>query len=143
MAETKTKVNRASVPKFLKAIPDAQVRKDCTVIAAMMEKATKAKPEMWGTSNVGFGRRTQVYANGKTTEWMKLGFSPRKQNIALYGLKAITVTHAGVQEKEGENDMLKTLGKYKEGGGCVYIKRLSDVHEKQLQKIIALAAKRK
>ena len=108
-----------------------------------MEKATKSKPEMWGASIVGFGRRSYKYANGKVGEWMVIGFSPRKQNIALYGLKIFKMTANGLQEKRKENDFLLKLGKYKEGGGCLYINKLSDVNTKELEKIIKLAVIRK
>jgi hypothetical protein len=142
MAEIKTKVNKASVAKFLSAIKDAQKRKDCSVISNIMAKATKAKPEMWGTSIVGFGRKKYTYANGKEGEWMKIGFSPRKQNIALYGLKIFKMTVGGLKEKRKENDFLLKLGKYKEGGGCLYINKLADVNTKELEKIIKLAVSR-
>ena len=141
MAEIKTKVNKASVKKFLSAIKDEQKRKDCSLISKMMEKATKSKPEMWGTSVVGFGRRKYTYANGKVGEWMVIGFAPRKQNIALYGLIVFTMTHGGL--KKGENDFLLKLGKYKEGGGCLYINKISDINTKELEKIIKLAVNRK
>ena len=143
MPEPKTKVNKASVVTFLKTIKDEQKRKDCTLISKMMENATKSKPEMWGASIVGFGRRKYTYANGKEGEWMVIGFSPRTQNIALYGLKIFTMSHGGLKEKKGENDFLLKLGKYKEGGGCLYINKLSDINTKQLEKIIKLAVKRK
>ena len=55
MAELKTQKTNASVSKFINAIDDEQRRKDCKAIAAMMQKATKAKPRMWGPSIVGFG----------------------------------------------------------------------------------------
>ena len=142
MPEIKTKVNKASVQKFLSTITDTEKRKDCSAISSMMEKATKSKPEMWGASIVGFGRRTYTYANGKTAEWMMIGFAPRKQNIALYGLKVYTMTNGGLVEKKGDNEFLLKLGKYKEGGGCLYINRLSDVNTKELEKIIKLAVKR-
>ncbi|KND47095.1 MAG: hypothetical protein AB199_01545 [Parcubacteria bacterium C7867-004] len=142
MAEPKTKVTKASVEKFLSGIKDAQKREDCTAISKMMEKAIKSKTEMWGASIVGFGRRTYTYANGKEGEWMVIGFAPRKQNIALYGLKVFTMTTAGLQEKKGENDFLLKLGKYKEGGGCLYINRLSDIDTKELEKITKLAVSR-
>lgn len=143
MAELKTKVNTASVEKFLSAIEDKQKRDDCFVISEMMEKITKAKPEMWGASIVGFGRREYTYANGKVGEWMMIGFAPRKQNIALYGLKVFKMTVAGLKENKGENDFLLKLGKYKEGGGCLYINKLSDINTKELEKIIKLAVARK
>ncbi|HEV7448965.1 MAG TPA: DUF1801 domain-containing protein [Candidatus Paceibacterota bacterium] len=143
MAELKTKLNKASVDKFLSTIKDAQKRHDCLVISNMMEKATKAKPEMWGASIVGFGRIKYTYANGKEGEWMMVGFSPRKQNITLYGLKVFKMVAGGLKENKGDNDFLLKLGKYKEGGGCLYINKLSDINTKELEKIIKLAVRRK
>ncbi len=143
MSELKTKLNKASVKKFLSTIKDQQKREDCFTISKMMEKATKSKPEMWGASIVGFGRRKYTYANGKEGEWMVIGFAPRKQNIALYGLKIFKMTVNGLREDKGENDFLLKLGKYKEGGGCLYINKLSDIDTKELEKIIKLAVKRK
>ena len=143
MPELKTKLNTASVPKFLSTIKDEQKRKDCVAICKMMEKASKSKPEMWGASIVGFGRKKYTYASGKEGEWMIMGFSPRKQNIALYGLKIFKMTVGGLKEDKGENDFLLKLGKYKEGGGCLYINKLSDINTKQLEKIIQMAVKRK
>jgi hypothetical protein len=143
MAELKTKVNKASVSKFLSTIKNEEKRKDCTVICKMMEKATKAKPEMWGASIVGFGRRKYTYANGKEGDWMIIGFAPRVQNISLYGLKVFTMAEGKVKGDTKENAPLLKLGKYKEGGGCLYINKLSDVDTKQLEKIIKLAVSRK
>ena len=142
MAELKTKVNKASVEKFLSTIKDPEKRRDCTLISNMMEKASKSKPEMWGTSIVGFGRRTYTYANGKKGEWMVIGFAPRKQNIALYGLLVFEMSHGGLKKDKEANDFLSKLGKHKEGGGCLYINKLSDVNTKELEKIIKLAVKR-
>jgi hypothetical protein len=143
MAELKTKVNKASVATFLSSIKEAQKRADCVVIAKMMEKATKAKPEMWGAAIVGFGRIKYTYANGKEAEWMMIGFSPRKQNITLYGLLVFKMSHGGVKKDKGENDFLLKLGKYKQGGGCLYINTLADINTKELEKIITLAVRRK
>ena len=143
MPELKTKLNKTSALKFLSTIKDAQKRKDCTLISQMMEKATKSKPEMWGTSIVGFGRVKYTYANGKEAEWMMIGFSPRKQNITLYGLKIFKMTDGGLKENRKDNDFLLSLGKYKEGGGCLYINKLSDIDTNELEKIIKLAVKRK
>lgn len=143
MAELKTKLTKASVQKFLSTIKDLEKRRDCTVICKMMEKGAKAKPEMWGASIVGFGRRKYAYSNGKEAEWMVIGFAPRKQNIALYGLKVFTMAHGKLKEDKKENEPLLKLGKYKEGGGCLYINKLSDIDTKQLEKIIKLAINRK
>ncbi len=48
MGELKTKLTQASVEEFLNSIEDEQTRNDCLAIAGIMEKATKAKPRMWG-----------------------------------------------------------------------------------------------
>jgi hypothetical protein len=143
MAELKTQVNKAGVAKFLASIKNPQKRADCAAIAKMMEKAAKAKPEMWGKSIVGFGRRKYTYANGKEAEWMQIGFAPRAQNIALYGLLVFTMSGGGLKKDKKDNDFLLKLGKYKESGGCLYINKLADVNTKELEKIIKLAVRRK
>jgi hypothetical protein len=131
------------VEKFLSTIKDVEKREDCSIISKMMEKATKSKPEMWGTAIVGFGRIKYTYANGKEAEWLMMGFSPRKQNITLYGLKVFNMAEGKIKENKKANEPLLKLGKYKEGGGCLYINKLSDVNTKELEKIIKLAVKRK
>jgi hypothetical protein len=82
---------------------------------------------VWGTSIIGFGTRYNVYESGREGDTMIVGFSPRKQNISLYlagGLELL-------------KDELPTLGKYKTGMGCLYIKSLKDVDIKVLKKILA------
>ena len=117
MPELKTKLTTASVNDFLDAIANEQVRDDCRTIAGIMEKATKAPARMWGTSIVGFGSRRYRYANGKEAEFMLTAFSPRKQNITLY-----------LGHLEEQRELLDKLGTHSCGKGCLYIKRLSDVH---------------
>lgn len=51
--ERKTKVNTASVDDFIDAQPSEQVRDDCRTLVALMEQATGAPAEMWGSSIVG------------------------------------------------------------------------------------------
>lgn len=131
MAELKTKLNDASVDDFLNAIKDEQVRKDCRAITDMMQKATKAKPQMWGSAIVGFGSRRYKYASGREIDWMLIAFSPRKQNITLYISSGF----------EGYDELLAQLGKHSCGKGCLYIKRLSDVHLPTLKKLINASVK--
>jgi hypothetical protein len=126
MAEIKTKLNDASVDDFLNAIKDEQVRQDCWMIVDIMQKATRAKPQMWGSSIVGFGSYRYKYPNGREMDWMLIAFSPRKQNITLY------IKHGF----EGYDELMAQLGKHSCGKGCLYIKRLSDVHLPALKKLI-------
>jgi Domain of unknown function (DU1801) len=125
MAEVKTRLTGASVDDFLDAIANEQTRDDCRTIAGIMESATKAPARMWGSSIVGFGSRRHMYANGKEAEFMLTAFSPRKQNITLY-----------LGHLEEQRELLDKLGTHACGKGCLYIKRLSDVHMPTLTKLV-------
>ena len=46
----------------------------------------------------------------------------------------------GLNAAEGAAELLPKLGKHKAGKGCVYIKRLSDLDLKVLEKLVAGAA---
>ena len=49
-AELKTKVNDASMTKFLNSVADEQKRNDNFEILKMMKQVTKEEPKMWGSS---------------------------------------------------------------------------------------------
>src|SRR5215475_6294448 len=132
MAELKTKKTGTSVAAFLNKITDAQVRADCKTIAGIMQAVTKSKPEMWGSSIVGFGHRLLVYPNGRELDWMVTGFSPRKQNLTLY--------LGGLDNHEA---LLAKLGAHSCSKGCLYIKRLSDVHLPTLKKLVQASLQKK
>ena len=53
----KTRPETASVAAFLDSITDEARRKECQAVARLMQQATGSKPQMWGTSIVGFGTR--------------------------------------------------------------------------------------
>jgi len=131
MADLKTKATKASVSKFLRGIEDEKKRKDSLAIQALMATVTKTKPEMWGTSIVGFGRYRYKYASGREGEWFLTGFSPRKQNLTLYIM-------SGFEEYD---DLLKKLGKYSTGKSCLYIKSLDDVNIPTLKRLIQKSVK--
>lgn len=126
MAELKTKKTTLSVADFIKAIPDAKRQKDANTLLDLMEKATKAKAKLWGSAIIGFGDKHLVYESGRELDWFVIGFSPRKQNFALYITGAV----------EHQQDLLKKLGKHKTGGGCLYITALDEVDMKVLKEII-------
>ena len=132
MSEVKTKVNEASVAKFMDSIPDDGQRGDSRVLLELMQQATKTEPKMWGDSIVGFGSYHYVGKSGREGDWFVAGFSPRKQNLTLYML--------GGWEQESE--LLAKLGKHSLGKGCLYIKRLDDVNRPALKRLIGAALKR-
>ena len=129
MAELKTKKTNASVAQFIAAIDDDERRADCKTLVSMMTKATKSKPAMWGPAIIGFGDHDFYGASGKPTKWFLAGFSPRKAALSLYlmgGKDAKLLAELGKSSK-GSTSM---------GAGCLYIKRLDDVHKPTLQKLI-------
>jgi len=126
VAELKTKKNELDVDSFLNKVPEAQKRKDSFKLLELMEKTTKAKGKMWGSSIVGFGDRHLKYESGRELDWFVMGFSPRKQNLTLY------ITGA-VKEQQA---LLKKLGNHKTGKGCLYINKLEEVDMAVLKEII-------
>src|SRR3989442_11981954 len=115
-AELKTKQTQASVDRFLAGLSDRPQQDDSRAIVKMMERLTGEKPKMWGPAIIGFGQTTLKYDSGRELDWMKIGFSPRKANLTVYGLLS----------DSGKD--LERLGKYTTGKGCLYIKRLSDIN---------------
>ena len=127
MAENKTKVTEASVESYLSAIEDEARRKDCEDLAKLMTRATKQPPKMWRTSIVGFGSYHYKYESGREGDSCLTGFSSRKGDISVYL----------VANFPGQEELLLKLGRHKMGKGCLYLRKLSDVDLKVLEKLIA------
>lgn len=127
MAEPKTKPNEASVDEFIGSVRDDAKREDSARILEMMREATGEEPRMWGSSIVGFGQYRYRYASGREGDWMRIGFSPRKQSMTIYIMDGLG--------KYG--DLLSRLGNHKTGKSCLYIKGLADVDEAVLRELIA------
>jgi hypothetical protein len=129
-ALNKTTETKASVDAFLAKQPEA-VAEDCRSIIKLMRKATGEEPRMWGPSIVGFGTYHYKYDSGREGDFLITGFSPRKAALTLY-LKA---------DLAREAERLKKLGKHKVGGGCLYIKKLSDVDLSVLEELVVKGVK--
>jgi hypothetical protein len=131
LPENKTTRNKASVKEFLAGVPDGQMRLDSQVLLKLMQEASGEKPQMWGTSIVGFGSYHYKYPSGHEGDAPVVSFSPRKQSLTVYILARLERFQA----------VLKDLGTFKTGVGCLYIKRLDDVHLPTLKKLIRLGVK--
>jgi len=128
MAELKTKQTDANVTEFINQFADSeQKRRDSFDLLKLMQEFTGYEPKMWGASIIGFG--SYHYKSEKSSQegdWPLIGFSPRKAAISLY-------VYTGAKEHEY---LLKNLGKYKIGKACIYIKKLSDINQDVLKKLI-------
>jgi hypothetical protein len=130
VAEPKTKPTLASVEDFVKAVADARRRDDCFTLIKLMKKVTRCEPKMWGPSIIGFGDRHYRYDSGCEGDTFILGFSPRKDALALYLCDSL----------DKHRETLDQLGKHKTGKGCLYIRRLEDVDESVLTRLLKQAA---
>jgi hypothetical protein len=84
-----------------------------------------------GPGIVGFDTFHYRYANGRPGEICLIGFSLRKQSLALY----VTDDH------KRDADLLGKLGKIKTGQSCIYVKSLHDVNTPTLRQLIQRAVK--
>lgn len=126
MAELKTKMNDASVEKFLNSVKDETQKEDAFTLLELMKKTTGDEPKMWGSSIVGFGSYHYKGASGREGDWFVTGFSPRKQNMTVYFC-------TGFQKLQ---PFIKSLGKCKTSVGCLYFKKLADIDINVLKKML-------
>lgn len=132
MSQNKTIPTEQSVEEFLNAVEDDQKRKDSFALLDLMRQVTDLEPTMWGSSIVGFGSYHYKYDSGREGDAILAGFSPRKQALTIYNMGGF----------EGDDDLLRKLGKHTTGKGCLYIKRLDDVDLPTLKTLIEESVKR-
>ena len=131
MAEIKTKQTNANVREFINQFVDSeQKRKDSFELIKLMQEVTGSKPKMWGPTMIGFG--VYHYKSEKSRQegdWPLVGFSPRKAAISLY-------VYTGAKEHEY---LLKDLGKFTMGKACIYVKKLSDINQDALKRLMKVS----
>lgn len=126
MAENKTQMNDTSVDAFIDSVADEQKRADSRALLAVMARVTGQPPKMWGDSIVGFGSYHYKYASGREGDMPWTGFSPRKQAMTVY-------LWYGFEENQ---ELMQQLGKYKVGKACLYFKKLEDIDQGALEKLV-------
>ncbi len=118
MAKNKTTETSASVTAFINAVENEQQRKDSLQLVELMRNISGYEPTMWGPSIIGFGYYHYRYNSGHEGDAPLIGFSPRKAAISLYIFTGL----------EDHSHLLSSLGKFKTGKACIYIKKLSDIN---------------
>lgn len=124
--EPKTRATDASVEEFLRSVENEERRADALAVLEMFKRATGEMPKMWGPAIVGFGSRPIKYADGRSLDWPITAFSPRKQNMTLYVISSSPKL----------SELLAKLGRYSASKSCLYVKRLADIDEKILERLI-------
>jgi hypothetical protein len=128
MAELKTKKNDASVHEFIDSFANTEQKKqDSYELVKLMQAVSGFEPKMWGESIIGFGQyHYKSERSSQEGDWMLVGFSPRKTAISLY-------VYTGCA---GQEELLRDLGKFKMGKACIYVKKLSDINQEPLKKLM-------
>lgn len=128
MAELKTKKNDADVDEFINSYANTEQKKqDSFELVKLMKDVSGYEPKMWGDSIIGFGQyHYKSERSSQEGDWMLIGFSPRKTAISLY-------VYTGCA---GQEELLKDLGKFKIGKACIYVKKLADINQDPLKKLI-------
>ncbi|UVJ39557.1 DUF1801 domain-containing protein [Arthrobacter sp. CJ23] len=126
MAENKTQPTYVPVEEFLAAVEHPGRRADGFELLDIMRDITGQEAVMWGPTIVGFGSYHYKYGSGREGDSAAVGFSPRKANLALYGL-----TFGPDAER-----LLPLLGKHKASVACLYINKLDDVDRGVLAEMI-------
>ena len=126
MAENKTKPTDASVEDYIAVRGSEQQRADCRELIALLRRATRRPPRMWGPSIVGFGSYRYTYESGRTGEAPLAGFAIRGRELVIYM----------APEQDEQKSLLSRLGPHRTGKSCLYFKRLADLDRLVLTKLV-------
>lgn len=129
MAENKTQKTEVPVAAYLAQVEPERRRLEGERLHAIMQEVTGEPGVMWGPTMVGYGDMHYISSAGREGDWFRVGFSPRKAKLSLYGLK----------DTEEQRALLPSLGPITTGAGCVYANRLDALDEEVLRKLVAMA----
>ena len=128
MGGIKTHRTDDDVADLIQAIEDDRRREDCLALLELMRRATGVEPTVWSSGLIGFGvYHYKSERSRQEGEWFPVGFASRKAAITVY--LGISLDEAG--------ELLVKLGKHTVGKGCIYIKRLADIDETVLERLVA------
>jgi hypothetical protein len=115
-----------AVGAYIEAVLSPTRKRDAKTLRALMERVTRSRPRMWGSSIVGYGQYRYKYESGREGNGPAASFSARKAATVVYLPDGIGA-HA---------ERLTRLGPHTTGVGCLYIKDLTAVDLDVLQEII-------
>ena len=122
-------VSEASPREWIAGLDTARRRDEGMRLLEIFGDATGAEAVMWGPSMVGYGFHHYVYDSGREGDTFRVGFSPRKAALSLYGLLGLP----------GGEAMLDELGPHRTGKGCLYVTALAKVDEDVLHRMVETA----
>ena len=127
MAENKTAPTDTDPLDFIASLDDERRKAESLELLELFSQSTGEQPVMWGSSIIGFGSYDYMYASGRTGSWMRVGFSPRKQQMTVYLMPGF----------ERYDELLSALGPHSTGKSCLYLKRVDAVDRQVLGELVA------
>ncbi|MEP1740605.1 MAG: DUF1801 domain-containing protein [Kangiellaceae bacterium] len=127
MSDLKTTTTKKSPKEFIQSIEHPTRQQDSLILLECFSRITGEPAVMWGTAIIGYGSYHYVYASGREGDWMKTGFSPRKNYISVYLMNGFSRF----------DELLSKLGKHKHGKSCLNINKLADVDMDVLEELIS------
>lgn len=124
--QNKTAETNVHVTDFINSYVDnEQKQADSFKLVELLSAWSGFEPKMWGPTIIGFGSYHYKYASGHEGDAPILGFSPRKAAFSLYVYS----------DTEESKRLLSSLGKFKMGKACIYVKKLADINLETLEKL--------
>lgn len=119
---------------FLRAVEHPRRREDALTLLASFKRWTGMNPVLWadglagkpGSAIIGYGHYHYRYTSGREGDWFLTGFSPRKQNLAIYIMPGFA----------GFADILKALGPHKHSVSCLYLTNLARNEPAALERLV-------
>ena len=90
---------------------------------------TDERGKVVSNPNIGYGRQTMTYANGRTREFYQIGLSANTTGISVYLMGLADKTYLA-------RTYGATLGKASVTGYCIKFKKLNDIHVDVLEAAI-------
>ena len=121
---------KKQIAEYIASLPDAKradverlhrsilsIKPDCKL---WLLDGRNAEGKVVSNPNIGYGNRSQTYADGSVKEFYQVGLSANTSGISVYIL--------GIESKKFLADTYaKRLGKAVVTGYCIKFKRLSDI----------------
>lgn len=127
--DLKTHATAVDPAEFVASLPWPRRVEQGHRLLSLFGAATGEAPVMRGPSMIGYGQAHYRYATGREGDTFRIGFSPRKAAISLYGL----------QNHPRSDELLSRLGKHRTAVSCVYVNQLEDVDDDVLLALITHA----
>ena len=118
--------SRASVQSYVASLSDEQTALDSAALIEMMGRVSGHEPKLWNVGTIGFDTYHYKYDSGREGDACIISFYPRKDRLTVYLMDGTT----------RYSDLLARLGKHTTSRICLYIKRLSDIDQDVLERIL-------